>query len=125
MRKLNFIYNNSGRKNERRYLRKSVTEAEKILWIKIRKKQLGFTFRRQYSIGPYIVDFYCPKKRLVIELDGNQHNNSKEYDLYRTNYFNVLDIKVIRFWNNEIIKDKGKVIEKIKKEISPPRVGGD
>ena len=113
MRKLNFIYNNSGRKNERRYLRRSMTEAEKILWTKIRKKQLGFTFRRQYSIGPYIVDFYCPKKRLIIELDGNQHKILKEYDLYRTNYFNILDIKVIRFWNNNVLKDIENVVKKI------------
>jgi len=80
--KRELIYNSPHRKIQRRHLRKKTTKAEQVLWSKIRKKQLGFVFRRQYSIGPYIVDFYCPQQRLIIEIDGKQHKNTKDYDTY-------------------------------------------
>ena len=84
-----------------------------LLWTRLRRKQLGFTFRRQYSIGPYFVDFYCPLKRLVVELDGSHHNeiDHKIYDASRTEYLNGLDILVLRFWNNEITTNIERVIE--------------
>lgn len=93
-----------------------MTEAENKLWERLRNKQLGVKFRRQYSIGPYFVDFYCPEKRFVIEIDGKHHKNRKEYDEYRTNYLNTLNINLVRFWNDEIINSIDVVIEKI--EIS-------
>ncbi|OGM28540.1 hypothetical protein A2801_03810 [Candidatus Woesebacteria bacterium RIFCSPHIGHO2_01_FULL_41_10] len=117
--KHHFIYNNSKRKNHRRYLRKQATKPELLLWSKLKRKQLGIIFRRQYSIGPYVVDFYCPSKRLVVELDGSQHIVLQEYDNYRTNYLNSLDIEVIRFKNEDIFNSVDMVVEEIAKKISP------
>ena len=85
-----------------------MTEPEIILWSKLKGKQLyGHKFRRQQSIGKYIVDFYCPKVRLAIELDGNQHNeeNKSRSDNERTNYLNHQGITVIRFWNHEVLNN--------------------
>lgn len=114
-----FIYNRKDRKEKRSYLRKQTTEAEKLLWSKINRKRLGFVFKRQYSVGPYFVDFYCPVKRIVIELDGSHHNNEdqKKYDEYRTEYLESLDIKVIRFWDDEVFKNLDGVIEMIYKKL--------
>ncbi len=90
-----------------------------MLWLKIRRKQLNVTFHRQYSIGPYIADFYCPKLRLLIEVDGGIHlrKESKEYDKSRTYYFHSLNITVIRFWDSEIETSINEVIEKIESEV--------
>jgi ATP-dependent helicase HrpA/adenine-specific DNA-methyltransferase len=102
-----------------------MTEPEIILWSRIKNKQiLGLKFRRQHSIGPYIVDFYCPDIRLAIEIDGGQHNQEENiiYDEERTTYLNSLNIKVVRYWNNEVLKEINNVIEdlinKIKNEGS-------
>jgi len=67
---MNTIHNIKSKEHARKQLRKSATPQEIILWSKIRRKQLNYKFRRQHSIGKYIVDFYCPKKKLIIELDG-------------------------------------------------------
>lgn len=104
-------------KNRRIVLRKNQTKEETVLWNLLRRNQLGYKFKRQHSIGIYIVDFYCPSKRLIIELDGVQHLDNKEYDTERTNYFNSKDIKVIRFWNSEILKNISYVIDKISSEL--------
>lgn len=65
---------------------------------------MGFKFRRQHSIGKYIVDFYCPEKSLIVEVDGGQHDEEKQrrYDENRTKYFENLGLKVLRFWDNEV-----------------------
>jgi very-short-patch-repair endonuclease len=86
----------------RKELRKTSTPEEKILWSKLRGKNFGYRFRRQHSIGHFIADFYCAEKRLVIELDGSQHLNNVDYDKERTDYFESLNIRVIRFWNEEV-----------------------
>ena len=102
------IYNDKSLKNIRKILRNNMTEPEIILWSKLKGKQLyGHKFRRQQSIGKYIVDFYCPKVRLAIELDGNQHNeeNKSRSDNERTNYLNHQGITVIRFWNHEVLNN--------------------
>ena len=72
-------------------------------------------FRRQHAIANYVSDFYCNESKLVIELDGNFHTvaETKEYDKSRTNLLNELGITVLRFWNEEVIKDTEKVIKKI------------
>lgn len=90
---------------------------ERMLWSRLRKRQLEYTFRRQHSIGKYIVDFYCAKKKLVIELDGGQHFTQKEYDTERTEYLHTLGIRVIRVWNDEIIKNIDGVMRKIEECI--------
>ena len=76
---------------------------------------MGFKFRRQHSIGGYIVDFYCPSKKLVIEIDGKEHSKkeNKEYDKIRTDYFAGLDINVLRFTNAEINTNIENVVDGI------------
>jgi len=115
---LEIIYNNPNRKIGRRKLRKESTKQEKILWSFLRNKNLGFVLRRQYSVGGYIIDFYCPKKRIGIEIDGFQHLENKEYDKTRTEFFKLYDIKIFRFWNSEIDKNLEDVLIKIKSTLS-------
>ena len=91
-------------------LRKESTPAERKLWSRIRNDQLGVTFRRQHAVGVYIPDFCSPKAKLIIELDGSQHLEQEAYDQERTKYFESLGYKVIRFWNNDIMKDLKSVI---------------
>jgi very-short-patch-repair endonuclease len=99
-----------------------MTHEELILWKLIKSKQLGFWFKRQVSIGPYFIDFYCPQKHLAIEVDGNYHKTTeqKEYDSYRTKYLTGLNIKVIRFWNYEVNNEIKTVISKINTAINIP-----
>jgi very-short-patch-repair endonuclease len=97
-------------------LRKSETKAEKLLWARLSKKQLlGLHFRRQHPINCFIADFYCPKIKLVIEVDGDMHEllENKEYDIERTELLNEFGVKVIRFTNNEIINSLVDVVNKI------------
>ena len=110
------LYNDPVFKNFRRDLRKNQTDAEKKLWSILRNKQVnGLKFFRQYSVGSYILDFFCPEKRLAIELDGGQHNEeiNKEKDQQRTDYLAQQHIRVIRFWNNAILQNIDAVYEKI------------
>jgi very-short-patch-repair endonuclease len=86
-------------------LRKVSTPAERKLWSRIRNDQLGVTFRRQHAVGNYIPDFCSPKAKLIIEMDGSQHLDQQEYDEERTRYFESIGYKVIRFWNNDVMKD--------------------
>ena len=88
-----------------RFLRKNMTKQEKILWQFLRKKTINnLKFRRQYPIGNYIVDFICNEKKLIIEIDGGQHNENKNiiHDQERTKYLENKGYKVIRFWNYDI-----------------------
>lgn len=103
----------------RKKLRNSATPQELLIWSKLKNSQLGFKFRRQHSIDGYIVDFYCPKKKLVIEIDGSQHfqKNNLEYDEIRSKFFKILNIKVIRFTNAEINTNIEGVPIRIKSEI--------
>ena len=107
-------------KNVRRMLRKNMTEAEIKLWNILKSKGFNkYKFRRQHGIGRYIVDFYCPKLKLIIELDGDQHLELKNiiYDQKRTKYFSSLGIKIIRFFNNDILKNTEGTWIKIEDEI--------
>ena len=111
------FYNNPVLKPRRQDLRKNQTDAEKVLWRHLRGQQLdGFRFFRQYSVGPYILDFYCPQIRLAVELDGGQHAESDiiAYDKERTQYLKSFDIKMLRFWNNEMLGNTDAVLEKIR-----------
>ena len=86
-----------------RELRQSPTDAEICLWSRLRRRQLGgFRFRRQQPIGPYIVDFFCPEARLIVEVDGGQHANSAA-DEIRTRWIEERGYRVIRFWNNDVL----------------------
>ena len=113
------VYNILKLKERRVQLRKSETLEEKILWAFLRRNQIGYKFRRQHSIGGYIVDFYCPEKKLVVEIDGPAHSKkeNKEYDKVRENYLNSLSIKVLRFTNLEVNADPEKVAKRIKEGL--------
>lgn len=122
--KREFIINKTTLKPRRKQLRNQSTPTEKLLWQKLRKKQLGFWFKRQVSISNYVVDFYCPQKRLAIELDGSVHKTAsqKKYDSYRTRYLQAFNITEIRFWNSEIEINIKNVIKTISLHLldSPP-----
>ena len=94
-------------------LRKASTPAEQKLWSRLRNDQLGITFRRQHAIGSYIPDFCSPQAKLVIELDGSQHLEQVEYDAERTRYLESKGYRVIRFWNNDVMKNIDHVIRAI------------
>ncbi len=103
-----------------RMLRKNMTTQERILWQFLRKKSInGLKFRRQYPIGNYIVDFICNEKKLIIEVDGGQHNKDKNiiYDEERTKYLETKGYKVIRFWNYDIDNNIEGVYQKILKHL--------
>ena len=112
-----FIYNNSALKQRRQDLRNAATSSERLLWKELQKSKLGVKFRRQHGIGNYILDFYCPERKLAIELDGSIHEGRKDLDDYRTRTLKEHKIRVIRFWNSEIEKETDSVLEKIRMEI--------
>ena len=116
------IYNIKKLFERRKELRNNSTSQEDLLWSKLKNSQIGLKFRRQHSIGGYIVDFYCPSKRLVIEIDGPQHftKDNKEYDEIRTEFFKGLDIKVLRFTNIEIDTNIYEVLQKIISSFRTP-----
>ena len=117
---MNVIFNISKLRGRRVSLRNNQTPQEVLLWSRIRRSQLGFKFRRQYGIGGYIADFYCPEKKLVIEIDGSGHfgKETQKYDEVRSRYFEGLDIKVLRFTNAEINTNIGGVLQKIISELN-------
>ncbi len=97
-----------------------MTDAERLLWSKIRSKQLkGFQFYRQKIIGNYIADFYCPKSKLVIEVDGGQHYiaEGKEKDRMRDDYMTGTGITVVRFSDREVLKNLDSVLKEIWRQL--------
>jgi very-short-patch-repair endonuclease len=120
---MRFLKNDPALKDRRRELRHNQTDAEKALWAQVRNKQFfGLKFFRQYSVGAYILDFYCPEKKLAVELDGGQHNLSegREYDAERTAYLNSHGIEVVRFWNNEVLCEMEGVLKSLTQRLTPP-----
>ena len=90
------------------------TEAENVLWQHLRRHQLrGLGFRRQHSIGQFIVDFYCKKARLVIEVDGLIHQYQEEEDSIRQQYLESLELKVLRFSNDTVLDNIDEVLKQI------------
>jgi|SRR5687767_3765426 len=100
-------------------LRNNMTDAEKIIWEKLCNRQLGIKIRRQHPIWIYIADYYCHELKLVIEIDGGIHlkKENREYDIDREVTLNEFGIEIIRFSNDQIIKETDFVIERIKKKI--------
>ena len=97
-------------------LRKNQTPAEQLLWSKLRSRGLsGYKFRRQHPIDKYILDFYCSEAKLAIELDGGDHSaiQSMNRDKERTLNLQKIDIRVIRFWNHEVLNNLDEVIMEI------------
>jgi very-short-patch-repair endonuclease len=122
---MKFLRNDPALKERRRELRRKQTEAEKVVWANLRNKQFyGMKFFRQYSIGPYILDFYCPTMKLAVELDGGQHNQpeNKEYDLVRSRYLKSHGIDAIRFWSNEVLLNTEGVLAELALKVTPPNL---
>ena len=122
---MKFLRNDPTLKQRRRELRRNQTETERTLWAHLRNKQFyGIKFFRQYSIGPYILDFYCPTMKVAVELDGGQHNQceNKEYDTARSEYLKAQGIDVMRFWNNEILLDVESVLSELTMKVTPPNL---
>jgi len=99
-------------------LRSNLTPAEQGLWKHLRHRQLeGLKFRRQCPIGKFIVDFVCLEKKLIVEVDGIQHSENKEYDYQREEWLEQEGYTVLRFWNNEVQNNLDGVLEEIRKHV--------
>ena len=110
-------------KNPSQRLRREMTDAEKLLWSKIRNDQInGYRFYRQKPVGNYITDFFCPKAKLVVEVDGGQHYEirGEMKDKARDEYFKGLGLKVLRFPNTDVLKNIDGVIGEIQKNLPQP-----
>ena len=121
MMKSEQIHNKKSLQTFRKDLRNNLTTAEAVLWNQLKQSQQeGRKFRRQHSVGNYILDFYCPTEHLAIELDGAGHFTTEgiSYDEARTQYLNSLNIKVIRFENKLIFNDLASVLSEIKSHFT-------
>ncbi|WP_336955919.1 endonuclease domain-containing protein [Acinetobacter johnsonii] len=102
-------------------MRSNATDAEHLMWQLLRAKRfMNLKFRRQHVIAPYIVDFYCHELGLVIELDGSQHgtDDAIEYDAERTKFLEALDLKVVRYWNDDVLSRTEVVLEDLWRRCS-------
>ncbi|RYE03891.1 MAG: endonuclease domain-containing protein [Sphingomonadales bacterium] len=94
-----------------RRLRREATDAEQRFWLEVRDRRLGgFKFRRQATIGPYVVDFLCAEKSLIVEIDGGQHNEA--VDRKRTAFLGTKGYRVLRFWNNDVLTNMPGVLQR-------------
>ena len=110
-----------------RRLRGRLTDAERLLWRYLRLRQLdGHKFRRQRAIGQFMVDFACLERKLIVEVDGGQHGAEQaSYDRDRTKRLRSRGYRVLRFWNNDVLRDVGSVVEVIRQSLKePPTVKG-
>ena len=120
------FFNRRQEKDKRRDLRREMTPAEARLWAHLRSRYAeGLRFRRQHSAGVFILDFYCPARRLAVELDGSSHDGAEaqEYDAARTEYLASVGIRVLRFANADVFHDVEAVVEAIVaavEEQAPP-----
>jgi very-short-patch-repair endonuclease len=107
--------------NHAKRLRTGQTEAELRLWYHLRAHRFfGLKFKRQKAIGPYIANFVCPEHRLIIEVDGGQHNEERvAYDRARDQYLTEHGLTVLRFWNHEVLADTEAVLERIRQAVEP------
>ena len=102
---MSLIFNLGSQKQKRQYLRNHATDAERILWARLKGRQLlGCKFRRQHGIGVFIVDFYCPERKLAIKIDGATHGSEaeREYDRRREEYVELYRIHFLRFTNSDV-----------------------
>jgi lysyl-tRNA synthetase class 2 len=97
-----------------RNLRRGQTDAERELWFRLRDRRLaGLKFRRQMPLGRFVVDFCCESARLIIEVDGGQHAGTADEDLNRTVHLEAMGYLVLRFWNNDVLKNTDGVVESV------------
>jgi len=101
-----------------RQQRQNLTKTEQIMWSKLRNKQLeGYRFRRQHPVYRYILDFYCHKTMIAVEIDGDIHTNRIEYDNYRDEFLNCIGIITLRFSVSEVLNNTTKIISVIRHEL--------
>ncbi len=107
--------------NRARALRSKMTDAERILWQGLRGKQVnGYRFRRQHPIEPFFADFACIEHKLVVELDGGQHQEQLEYDQQRTAFLASQGWRVLRYWNNDVFQNLEGVLSNIAAALGVP-----
>jgi very-short-patch-repair endonuclease len=115
------LFNQKYQKPLRQQLRKNTSPIERLLWARLRGGQLGVKFRRRHGIGPYIVDFYCPAARLVIELDGESHywQGRQEYDKERDNFIEQQGLRIVHFSNFDVTHNLDGVLMRIQDYLPP------
>jgi very-short-patch-repair endonuclease len=102
-------------------LRRDQTDAEQRLWAKLRDRQLrGAKFRRQHPIGPFVADFCCPQRKLVVEMDGGQHAEDIAADEKRSRFLEAQGYRVLRFWNHDLLRNTDGVLERIAEVLGDP-----
>jgi very-short-patch-repair endonuclease len=114
------VFNGPSTRPKRKNLRSGQSDAESVLWERLRDKRfMEHKFYRQYGIGEYIADFYCPQNRSVIEIDGGQHctDEGRKYDESRGEFMSSLGIKTIRFSNLDVLQNIEGVLSEIAKEL--------
>ena len=95
-----------------RHLRRNMTDVERLLWLRLRDRQIkGYKFRRQHPFREYVLDFACLEAKVVIELDGSQHFDAQSHDVARTSKLEAAGFQVLRFWNNEVLSNIDGVLE--------------
>ena len=117
---MNKIFNQKIQKEKRRSLRRRSTKAERTLWQNLRNRGFeGYKFRRQFSVGFFVLDFYCPELKLAIEVDGYSHDSeeAKKYDTERQKIIEVYGVRFLRIRDEEVHEDIEKALKKIKTEI--------
>ena len=118
-------------KQRAKQLRKNETDAERLLWYRLRNRQIANSkFRRQHVIEPYIVDFVCLERGLVVEVDGGQHAERVPEDVRRTEFLESKGLRVLRFWNNDVLTQTEAVLESIysvllERPLTPPLPKGE
>jgi very-short-patch-repair endonuclease len=105
--------------DQARTLRLNMTDAERLLWRDLRRRQLGWQFRRQFPIPPYIVDFVCIEARLIIEADGGHHAQPSDHD-QRDSNLRRRGWRVFRFWNNDILANRSAILQAIADALGRP-----
>ena len=104
----------SGNVDLAKRLRRNQTDAERVLWLRLRNRRLnGLKFKRQVPVDRFIVDFCCPEARLIVELDGGQHATRLAEDMGRTRILEAMGYLVLRFWNNDVLQNTDGVLEEI------------
>jgi len=112
----------SGSTGFARRLRRNQTDAERVLWFRLRDRRLaGLKFKRQVPIDRFVVDFVCADAMLIIELDGGQHDANRARDANRTQILEAMGDLVLRFWNNDVLKNTDGVLEEILRTLNPDR----
>ncbi|MCX6745309.1 MAG: DUF559 domain-containing protein [Candidatus Parcubacteria bacterium] len=109
------LFNLKLHKEKRRLLRNKMTPAEVAIWVELKNEKLGYKFRRQYGVGHYIIDFYCPKLKFALELDGDVHTLEHVHikDLIREKFIKDCGITIKRYWNHQVLEDVDSVLEEL------------